>query len=110
MSTAAKARRTHNDVLRSNTGWFTDAVSWAKRRAASQTLEQQTAHLAGALGRAGVSVTREGDMTLIGGVTGIVEQQPVYRAVRILPTVAGRDRRPILNDVKFWMGTRHDRY
>lgn len=109
MSTAAPARRTHNDVLRSNTGWFTDAVSWAKRRAASQTLEQQTAHLAGALGRAGISVTREGDVTLIGGVTGIIEQQPVYRAVRILPTVAGRDRRPILNDAKFWMGNHPNR-
>lgn len=109
MSTAASARRTHNDVLRSNTGWFTDAVSWAKRRAASQTLEQQTAHLAGALGRAGISVTREGDVTLIGGVTGIIEQQPVYRAVRILPTVAGRDRRPILNDAKFWMGNHPNR-
>lgn len=109
MSTAAPARRTHNDVLRSNTGWFTDAVSWAKRRAASLTLEQQTAHLAGALGRAGISVTREGDVTLIGGVTGIIEQQPVYRAVRILPTVAGRDRRPILNDAKFWMGNHPNR-
>lgn len=109
MSTAAPARRTHNDVLRSNTGWFTDAVSWAKRRVASQTLEQQTAHLAGALGRAGISVTREGDVTLIGGVTGIIEQQPVYRAVRILPTVAGRDRRPILNDAKFWMGNHPNR-
>ncbi|OCJ63476.1 hypothetical protein A6U97_13405 [Agrobacterium tumefaciens] len=111
MSTAGYARRTHNDVLRSNTGWFTDAVSWAKRRAASQTLEQQTAHLAGALGRAGISVTREGDVTLIGGVTGIIEQQPVYRAVRILPSVAGRDRRPILNDAKFWMGNHpHRKY
>ncbi|WP_414900428.1 hypothetical protein [Rhizobium cremeum] len=109
MSTAAPARRTHNDVLRSNTGWFTDAVSWAKRRVASQTLEQQTAHLAGALGRAGISVTREGDVTLISGVTGIIEQQPVYRAVRILPTVAGRDRRPILNDAKFWMGNHPNR-
>ncbi|OJU04995.1 MAG: hypothetical protein BGN83_06230 [Rhizobium sp. 63-7] len=108
-SIAAPARRTHNDVLRSNTGWFTDAVSWAKRRAASQTLEQQTAHLAGALGRAGISVTREGDVPLIGGVTGIIEQQPVYRAVRILPTVAGRDRRPILNDAKFWMGNHPNR-
>lgn len=96
-------------MLRANTGWFMDSVSWAKRQAASQTLEKQTAHLAGALGRAGISVTREGDVTLIGGVTGIVEQQPVYRAVRILPTVAGRDRRPILNDAKFWMGNHPNR-
>lgn len=109
MSTAAPARRTHNDVLRANTGWFMDSVSWAKRQATSQTLEKQTAHLAGALGRAGISVTREGDVTLIGGVTGIIEQQPVYRAVRILPTVAGRDRRPILNDAKFWMGSHPNR-
>lgn len=109
MSTAAPARRTHNDVLRSNTGWLMDAISWAKRQAASRTLEQQTAHLAGALGRAGISVTREGDVTLIGGVTGIIEQHPVYRAVRILPTVAGRDRRPILNDAKFWMGNHPNR-
>ena len=109
MSTAAPARRTHNDVLRANTGWFMDSVSWAKRQTASQTLERQTAHIADALERAGISATRKGDVTLIGGVTGIIEQRRVYRALRILPEVSGRDRRTIINDAKFWMGNHPNR-
>lgn len=86
-----------------------DPASWGKRQAASKMLEDQTAHMAAALRRAGINVTREGDVTLIGGVTGIIEQRPVYRAVRILPEVAGRDRRPILNDAKFWMSNHPNR-
>lgn len=108
-SIAAPAQRTHNDVLRANTGWFMDPVSWAKRQAASQTLEKQTAHIADALQRAGISAARKGDVTLIGGVTGIIEQRRVYRALRILPEVSGRDRRTIINDAKFWMGNHPNR-
>ncbi len=89
--------------MRSNAAWPLDPLAWAKRQAATKVLEQQTARIADALLRAGVNVTLDGDVTMIGAVTGVVEHQRVYRAVRFLPTVAGRDRRPIVNGLKLWM-------
>lgn len=102
-SVAAPSHTTHTDVMRSNAAWALDPVSWAKRQAATKVLEQQTERIADALLRAGINVTLDGDVTMIGAVTGVVEHQRVYRAVRFLPTVAGRDRRPIVNGLKLWM-------
>ncbi len=97
--------------MRSNAAWPLDPLAWAKRQAATKVLEQQTARIADALLRAGVNVTLDGDVTMIGAVTGVVEHQRVYRAVRFLPTVAGRDRRPIVNGLKLWMaGHQSNRY
>ncbi|MGF0539905.1 hypothetical protein ACQQ2Q_18045 [Agrobacterium sp. ES01] len=105
---ARPARTTHDDVLRSNTGWAMDPVSWAQRQAASAELERQTAHIADALGGAGVNVVLDGDVTFIGAVTGVVEQQRVYRACRFLPTVAARDRRPTVNGLKLFISGHKD--
>lgn len=113
-SVAAPSHTTHADVMRSNTAWRLDPLAWAKRQAATKVLEQQTEHIADALARAGIDVTLDGDVTFIGAVTGVVERQRVYRAVRFLPTVAGRDRRPMVNGLKLWMAghrnSRHFRY
>lgn len=97
--------------MRSNTAWPLDPVSWARRQAATKVLEQQTEHIADALARADVNVTLDGDVTFIGAVTGVVEHQRVYRAVRFLPTVAARDRRPIVNGLKLFIsGHPNSRY
>lgn len=113
-SVARPSHTTHSDVMRSNSAWKLDPIAWAKRQAATKVLEQQTARIADALLRAGVDVTLSGDVTMIGAVTGVVEHQRVYRAVRFLPTVAGRDRRPIVNGLKLWMtghrNAKHFRY
>ena len=113
-SVARPSHTTHSDVMRSNSAWKLDPLAWAKRQAATKVLEQQTARIADALLRAGVDVTLSGDVTMIGAVTGVVEHQRVYRAVRFLPTVAGRDRRPIVNGLKLWMAghrsNKHFRY
>lgn len=102
------AKKSHHDVLQSNTGWEMDPVSWAKRAAATRLLTEQTEHIASALGRGGINVIRDGDVTLISAVTGIVESLPVYRAVRLLPTIAALDRRPMVNALKLFMsGTSH---
>jgi len=102
------AKKSHHDVLQSNTGWEMDPVAWAKRAAASRLLTEQTEHIASALARGGINVIRDGDVTLISAVTGIVESLPVYLAVRFLPTVAARDRRPMVNALKLFMsGTSH---
>lgn len=111
MSAAGPARKTHSDVLRANTGWKIDPVQWARRAAASKQLTAQTERIASALTRAGVDVVRPGDVTLISAVTGIVESLPIYRAVRFLPTVAARDRRPMVNGLKLFMaGHRNSKY
>lgn len=97
--------------MRANTAWALDPVGWAQRQAATKILEQQTEHIADALARAGVNVTLDGDVTFIGAVTGVVEHQRVYRAVRFLPTVAARDRRPIVNGLKLFIsGQPNSRY
>ncbi|WP_250946351.1 hypothetical protein [Ciceribacter sichuanensis] len=97
------ARKTHGKVLRSNTGWMLDPVAWAKRASATRLLTEQTDRIASALTRAGVNVTRDGDVTLISAVTGIVETMASYRACRFLPTIAARDRRPMVNGLKLFM-------
>lgn len=85
-----------------------DPVAWAKRAAASRLLTEQTERIVAALARGGIDVIRDGDVTLISAVTGIVESLPVYRAVRFLPTIAARDRRPMVNALKLFMsGTSH---
>lgn len=98
-------------MLVSNTGWAMDPVRWAQRQAASAELEQQTACIADALARAGVNVVLDGDVTFIGAVTGVIEQQRVYRACRFLPTVAARDRRPTVNGLKLFItGHKYSKY
>ncbi|RVO61810.1 hypothetical protein [Sinorhizobium meliloti] len=106
-----RSHTTHDDVMRSNTAWSLDPVAWAKRQAATKVLEGQTERIADALLRAGVNVVLDGDLTMIGAVTGVVEHQRVYRAVRFLPTVAGRDRRGIVNGLKLFIsGHPNSRY
>lgn len=80
-----------------------DSVAWAERAAATRLLTAQTERIASALVRGGIEVIRDGDVTMISAVTGIVESLPVYRAVRFLPTIAARDRRPMVNGLKLYM-------
>ena len=97
------AQKTHGKVLRSNTGWMLDPIVWAKRSGAMRRLTQQTERISSALTRAGIDVTREGEVTLISAVTGIVETMASYRACRFLPTIAARDHRPMVNGLKLFM-------
>ncbi|OCJ65938.1 hypothetical protein A6U96_07490 [Agrobacterium tumefaciens] len=64
---------------------------------------QQTDRIAEALQRAGEDVIRPGGLTLISAVTNVVETQRVFRAVRFLPPVAARDRRPTVNGLKLYI-------
>lgn len=80
-----------------------DPVVWAKRAGAMRRLTEQTERIASALTRAGIDVTREGEVTLISAVTGIVETMASYRACRFLPMIAARDRRPMVNGLKLFM-------
>lgn len=104
---AAASRRpvvkTHNHVMEANTGWMLPADSWARRTMATSRLMQQNDRLADALQRAGEDVIRPGGLTLISAVTNIVETQRTFRAVRFLPVVAARDRRPTVNGLKLFI-------
>jgi hypothetical protein len=103
METNGPARRRHGDVLRANTGWMIDPVKWAKRALASRLLAEQSEAIADALERMGVPARLDSDITAIGAVTGKVEELPAYRAIRFLPAVAARDRRPVLNGMKYFI-------
>jgi hypothetical protein len=88
-----------------------DPVVWAKRAGATRRLTEQTERIASALTRAGIDVTREGEVTMISAVTGIVETMASYRACRFLPTIAARDRRPMVNGLKLFMiGHKNSRF
>lgn len=106
--------KTHNSVLKSNSGWALDPVAWARRATASKILMEQNDHIAEALQRAGEDVIRAGGLTLISAVTNIIETQRVFRAVRFLPVVAARDRRGLVNGLKLFIhehpGAKYFRY
>lgn len=95
--------KTHNSVLKSNSGWAIDPVAWARRAAAAAKLMEQNDRIAEALQRAGEDVIRPGGVTLISAVTNVIETQRVFRAVRFLPVVAARDRRPTVNGLKLFI-------
>lgn len=103
METNGPARRSHGDVLKANTGWFIDPAKWAKRAEASERLHEQSESIADALERMGVSARLDADITAIGAITGIAESLPAYRAIRFIPAVAARDRRPTLNAMKYFI-------
>ena len=97
------AQKRHGNVLRLNTGWAIDPIVWVKRAKAMGLLTAQTERIAEALTRAGVDVRRENGLTMISAVTGIVETMTSYRACRFLPTIAARDRRPLVNGLKLFI-------
>lgn len=95
--------KTHNAVLKGNCGWAIDPVQWAERAIASKVLAAQNDRIAQALRDAGEDVILKGDLTLISAVTNLTVEQRIYRAVRFLPVVAARDRRPLVNGLKLFM-------
>lgn len=103
METNSPVRRGHGDVVTANTGWFIDPLKWAKRATASRLLAEQSESMADALERMGVPARLDTAISAIGAVTGQVEALPAYRAIRFLPAVAARDRRPVLNGMKFFI-------
>ncbi|MEZ2224536.1 hypothetical protein [Rhizobium sp. RCC_161_2] len=95
--------KTHNAVLKGNCGWAIDPVQWAERAIASKVIAAQNDRIAQALQDAGEDVILKGGLTLISAVTNLTVEQRIYRAVRFLPVVAARDRRPLVNGLKLFM-------
>lgn len=100
---SARSPKTHNAVLKGNCGWPIDPVAWANRAVASKKLQEQNNRMAQALQDAGEDVILSGGLTTISAITNVVETQIRCRAVRFLPVVAARDRRPMVNGMKLFM-------
>ena len=92
-----------------NTGRGMDPEKWRERKHCDARLRAQTEDLAAALERTGVRARNAGDVVAVGLVTGAVEALNSYRKICFLPTVAQRDRRPMLNELHYFR-EHHDRH
>lgn len=97
------------ELLRSNTGWSMAHETWQQRQARQDALEAEDARLMDALEAEGIPV-RAGrlDVVAVGLVTGQVEAIESYRAIRFLPSIAQRERQPMLNGLRSCV--RHERW
>jgi len=64
--------------------------------------------MADALERMGERSRRNSDLSIVGAVSERVEELPIYRAIRILPAIARRDRRKYLNSLKYMIAENRD--
>lgn len=85
-----------------NTGRAMSPDAWQERRSKDQVLKDQTEALADALERTGVRARGDNNVVAVGLVTGEVEALNTYRSVCFLPSVAQRDRRPMLNELRLF--------
>lgn len=92
-----------DDLLRLNTGWQLSPEQWRESADRRRLLTEQTARLAEALETYGGIRTRNSlRVTALGNVTGQVDCEETYRAIRFLPLIAQRERRPILNALRYF--------
>ena len=75
---------------------------WNENQARDAKLKAQTDDLADALERTGVKVRGSDSVSVIGLVTGEIESLDSYRSICFLPTVAQRDRKPMLNELRLY--------
>lgn len=93
----------HRFVYDQNMGWELDLDEWSVGFARRKALEYQTNKLADLLEESGVEARMKSDVVAISAVTDVVTPLVTFRPIRFLPSVAARDRRPMLNALKYWM-------
>ncbi|MBB4067423.1 hypothetical protein [Gellertiella hungarica] len=99
----------HADACNQNIGWQLEPRQWLAAKLRRAELDDQTERLATLLEAAGVDVRLQSDVVAISAVTGIVTDVGAWRPIRFLPAVAARDRRPILNALRYWIDQEADR-
>ena len=113
-SSTERKRYTHDEALQLNTGWQMSPERWRDGQARRADLADQTRELARRLDGLGIPASKPSDHVVIGGVTGEVDQVEAYRAIRFLPAIAQRDRRPMLTAMKYFLaeaeGAKYLRY
>jgi len=93
----------HAEASRQNTGWELDYERWAEVNNRRQMMEAQTAKLADLLESVGVPARLHSDVVAVSAVTGLITDVSPWRPIRFLPSVAARDRRPMLNALRYWI-------
>ncbi len=91
------------ELFKANTGWQQSSEQYQESTAARELLMRQTKFLAEALQTQGIDVYQDnGGMTAIGEVTGKQDELDSYRSICFLPTIAQRERRPVLNALQYF--------
>ena len=91
------------DLLRRNTGWAQTPERWQEQQAPAPAPRAETARIADALEAEGIPVCLgAGDIVALGDVTGLMAPVESFRAIRFLPVIAQRDRRPMLNALRYY--------
>ncbi len=84
-----------------------DPERWIERDQADAKLREQTAVLADILEAQGISARLDDEIAFVGLVTGRVDRMESYRPIRFLPAVAQRERRPVLNALRYFHRKEH---
>lgn len=101
--TPAKELATTDDVMRLNTGWQLSPEHWRESAQRRQVLAEQTARMADALEQfGGIRARASVRLVAVGNATGEIDGEESYRAIRFLPLIAQRERRPILNALRYF--------
>lgn len=91
------------ELFRTNTGWKQSSEQYRESADKRATLLSQTERMAAALESQGIKARQdETDLIAIGEVTNQVDRIDGYRSICFLPTIAQRDRRPILNGLMYF--------
>lgn len=96
---------THNAVIAHRTGKEVDFQEWQCERERSALIEKQTEIIARKLEEAGVSAYSGNDIVMVGLVTGVELPVGKYRPIRMLPSVAQRERRNMRNAIEYYLKT-----
>jgi len=97
---------TSDEVMRLNTAWTLSPQEWRANQARRQVLRRQTERLAQALESNGVWVRKPVPISAIANVTGEVDDEESYRTICFLPLVAQRERKGMLNALRWFQ--KHD--
>lgn len=81
---------------------------WRLGQERREVLADQTRELAERLELIGIGAMKQTDHVAISAVTGAVDDVESYRAVKFLPLIASRDRRPILNALRYFQKNTED--
>lgn len=94
---------TINDLVRINTGWHQSPEAWRESSEARRRLVDQSRRLADALERQGIVVRQPvAGAVDVGLVTGQVARDEAYRSTCFLPVIAQRERRSMLNSLRYF--------
>lgn len=97
------AALSQHELFCTNTGWKQSSEQYRENAEKRALLLAQTERLADALESEGITARQEKvDLLAFGEVTGQFDRIEGFRSICFLPTIAQRDRRPILNSLMYF--------